>query len=111
MQTSGEDSADPVSAPGRLESMVPNEATPRTQADAVPIFCGGVDPTTGRRCRTLVAKVEHGRVVFRSNGFVVVDPPSVQCRSCGTVRVFGASVTMLTDSRFVTTTAQWTVSG
>jgi hypothetical protein len=73
---------------------LPDEATPQVPRDALPfpIFCRGVDKTTGRRCRTLLCKVEHGLVIFRRDGFEIPDPPSVKCGRCGQVRAFRGGV-------------------
>lgn len=56
-----------------------------------PIFCRGVLPS-GKRCRTMVARVENGIVVFRHAGWEIPDPPSVKCGRCKSVRHFRGGV-------------------
>lgn len=76
------------------EAVLLGEAGPRIPPDVLPhpIFCRGTDRSTGRHCRRLIAKVERGIVVFRADGWVIPDPPSVQCKDCKTVRHFRGGV-------------------
>lgn len=67
------------------DEIIPRDALPH------PIFCHGTD-RTGRRCRRLIARVEHGLVIYRHHGDEIVDPSSVKCGRCGAVRHFRGGV-------------------
>lgn len=55
------------------------------------IKCRGRRPD-GRSCLHLLATAEGGLVVFRHAGWVIVDPRSIRCPKCGTVRAFADGV-------------------
>lgn len=71
----------------RLGPPVPSDVLPHS------IFCRGHDRHTGKRCRRLIAKVEHGIPVVRHHKLEVGgDLGWVKCPDCGTVRHFGGGV-------------------
>ena len=74
------------------EATLLDEAGPRVPPGALPfpIFCRGVKD--GQRCRRVLAKVEHGIVVYRKDGDEIPDPPSIKCGRCKTVRHFRGGV-------------------
>lgn len=71
--------------PDEVGSPIPPEVLPYR------IKCRG-RRRDGRSCQTLLAVVEHGIVIVRVAGYEIIDPRSVKCPRCKTVRAIVGGV-------------------